>query len=984
MVKIFHTYLILSFFTFLNVEKVSAQLAGNFIEKSQEIFIPFTITNYGTKHGLPQNQIIDIIPKKNGELVLATANGIVQFNGSEFYDFIKNTDYKKNINQRIFWNEMETELFGLNYSGEIHQIYPVSKPYLKMCNFQIIDNEQYTIDFSGNIFKSKIGSKKLTKIFSTNIKNAHSFYLLDDIFYVSAGNEVFAFTKKGKKSLILNEPIYKIKVNPKNNELFFLGSKKAFRKKINGSITPIFFDNISNDFTINTIDFIDEKEFFIGTSIGLFYFAEYYTELYDKKGYLPSQNIQSLYYNEKEDCLFVGTSEKGLLKLHLKNCATFKRIDGISTSLNSIIRTSTGKILTAGSDNTIFQMVFEGLKPYFEVKFPIASLAEIDNELVFGTWGSGLYILNNQQIVDSVQAPRISSGYVHAIFKDSQGNVWVGTGNGISKGKTIRTIQQFFSKRINGRIISFFERRDGTICIGGKNGVFFIDKNGRFLKTIGEKDGLKAKEVRSFYEDREGKLWIGTYDGGLYCYFKNKLTSINSKKNCQLPNDIFTFARNKDGMFFITSNVGLWLIDEQKLNDFYYNKIPYLVPFYYGEESGILNTEFNGGFQNNFYLTESEHFYFPSIEGIVIVTPEKIKFRKLIPVFKNLKINDTIAPNGLSTFERTTTSIQFDFYTPTYLNKYNVYYQYKLVGKGFDDEWSKPQKDGTINFSLLPPGNYTFKIRCIDGFNDANPIVKSYSFVILPYFYETWWFYTFILLFLILSIALIIRIRTKRITKRQNEENKINNTILELKLKAIQAKMNPHFIFNSLNNVIYLLNSEKYDEAEDLLQNFSLLLRKFLEKSDHSFISLKSELDILQLYLAIEKKRYNNKFNFSINYPRELSEKLIPSMLIQPFVENAVKHGIAHKSTPSEIQIDIHLIHQLIVVVITDNGIGRDASLHINKNRKNHESKGIQLVENKIEIVRLKYNLKIELKIEDIYDGSEFGTRVILKIPLYD
>jgi LytS/YehU family sensor histidine kinase len=161
-------------------------------------------------------------------------------------------------------------------------------------------------------------------------------------------------------------------------------------------------------------------------------------------------------------------------------------------------------------------------------------------------------------------------------------------------------------------------------------------------------------------------------------------------------------------------------------------------------------------------------------------------------------------------------------------------------------------------------------------------------------------------------------------------------------------------------------------------------LRKFLEKSDLTFISIKNELEILNLYLAIEKIRYNDKFSFEINYPKEIGEKLIPTMLIQPFVENAVKHGIAHKTTHSQITISIYLIHQLIVIEIKDNGIGRKESDRINQNRKNHKSKGIQLVKSKIEIVKLKYNLKIGLEIEDVETETEKGTKVILKIPMYD
>lgn len=961
-----------------------AQLDGNFIDKSQDIYIPFTITHFGTKHGLPQNQILDILPKKSGELILATANGIVEFNGYEFFEFVPNNAYKKSLHEELIYDETKQTLYGIEFGGNINKISPAFEPYLAMRYVQFENGNLITLDDKGTIYSSKLGEKKQRKLIHTSIPNASTFIQDNGVFYIGNDRSLFKVKKDGEKTLLFADHVLKIKKNPYTGELFFLSKNALYKLNKQNTIEKIDFGRDVSSFLLTDIDFMDEVEFFVSTSKGLFYFSAYYTELYDLDSYLPTQYLQSLYYNKAENCLFVGTGEKGLLKLHLKTCATLKRPDGKGTALNSIIKSYTGKTLIGGSDNTIFELGYEGLIPYYSGPYNIACLSEIDKLLYVGTWGSGVVVFNGNKVVDSIRKPQLTNEYVHSIFKDSKGTTWVGHDNGVSKGKTIKTIKPFQATKIVNRIICFYELKDGTICIGGKDGVYFVSPEGAIIKTLKDKNGLVCKEVRSFYEDKSGKLWIGTYDGGLYCWENNKLTSINSKKNCALKKDIFTFAPNSEGLIFMTSNTGLWVVEEKKLNDFYNNKLPYLIPMYYGEESGILNTEFNGGFQNNYYKSPTDHYYFPSIEGIVIATPEKNPFRKLYPVFKSLVVNDTVVKLGNHHFLRSTRSIGFEFYSPSYLNKFNVYYQYKLEGSDLPNEWSNLQKDGTINFTMLPPGDYVLKVRCLDGFNDSNPIELSYPFHIAPYFYETSWFIIFTSILIILLIYFFIKLRTKRHSKRQLEENKINNTILELKLKAIQSKMNPHFIFNSLNNVIYLLNSERYPEAENLLQNFSLLLRKFLENSDLTFISIKNELEILNLYLAIEKIRYNDKFSFEINYPKEIGEKLIPTMLIQPFVENAVKHGIAHKTTHSQIAISIYLIHQLIVIEIKDNGIGRKESIRINQNRKNHESKGIQLVKSKIEIVKLKYNLKIGLEIEDVETETEKGTKVILKIPMYD
>lgn len=964
--------------------KSFAQLDGNFIDKSQEIYIPFTLTHFGTKHGLPQNQILDIIPKKNGDLILATANGIVEFNGYEFFEFIPNNLYKKSLHEQLFYDEKTKKLYGKEYGGKINIIAPDFDQYLSVCFAQLINDTLYTLDYAGTIKKCSLGETKQTKLINTTVSAAETFIKDGSDYYVGNDKQLFKLSASGKKTLLFEDHVIKIKQNPYSRELFFMCENAVYKLNKQKAIEKIVFDQDIRSFLLTDIDFINEIEYFVSSSKGLIYFSAYYQELYDLESYLPTNYLQSLYYNKNENCLFVGTGEKGLLKLHLKTCATLKRIDGKGTALNSIIKSHNGKTIIGGSDNTIYELGFDGLIPYYTGPYNISCLSEIDKRIYAGTWGSGVIIFNENKVVDSIRSPQLLNQYVHSIFKDSRGTIWIGNDQGVSRGKTIQSIKPFKKSAIKNRIICLYELKNGTICIGGKDGVYFVSPKGEIIKSLTVENGLHCKEVRSFYEDKFGKLWIGTYDGGLYCWDKNKLTSINSKKNCALKNDIFTVAPNSDGLIFMTSNTGLWVVEEKKLNAFYTDKLPYLIPMYYGEESGILNTEFNGGFQHNYYKSSTDHFYFPSIEGVVIVTPDEIPFRKLYPVFKSLTVNDTNVTLGLRHFSRSTRSIGFEFYSPSFLNKFNVYYQYKLEGANLPNEWSNLQKEGTINFTMLPPGDYVLKVRCLDGFNDSNPIELSYPFHIAPYFYETKWFIVLTSSLIVLLIYFFIKLRTKQQSKRQFEESKISNTILELKLKAIQSKMNPHFIFNSLNNVIYLLNSERYPEAENLLQNFSLLLRRFLENSDLTFISIKNELEILNLYLAIEKIRYNDKFSFEINYPKEISEKRIPTMLIQPFVENAVKHGIAHKTKASKIALTIYLDNEDIVVEISDNGIGRKESERINQNRKNHESKGIQLVKSKIEIVKLKYNLNIDFNFEDIDNETEKGTKVILKIPLYD
>ena len=317
------------------------------------------------------------------------------------------------------------------------------------------------------------------------------------------------------------------------------------------------------------------------------------------------------------------------------------------------------------------------------------------------------------------------------------------------------------------------------------------------------------KEVRSFYEDGEGKLWIGTYDGGLFCFHNKKLTSINALPNCKLNDDVFTLAKDDQDNIYMTSNTGLWMVNERKLDAFFKGKIPYLVPFFYGNETGILNTEFNGGFQNNFLKTKYGHFYFPTIEGILIATPEELNFRKLKPQISSVRLDRISKSGNYIQVERDVKVIEFLFHCPNFLSKYNVHYQFSLSKPGMPKKWESLEKEAKVRFTLLPPGEYIFSLRAIDGFNDDNPHVEELRFTILPYFYETNWFKTLVALIIALLILGIIRIRINYVKRSVINKNKVNNQLLAFKLQAVQAKMNPHFIFNSLNNINYLLTVEK-------------------------------------------------------------------------------------------------------------------------------------------------------------------------------
>ena len=239
----------------------------------------------------------------------------------------------------------------------------------------------------------------------------------------------------------------------------------------------------------------------------------------------------------------------------------------------------------------------------------------------------------------------------------------------------------------------------------------------------------------------------------------------------------------------------------------------------------------------------------------------------------------------------------------------------------------------------------------------------------------------------------IVKMRTdEKIHRNEEEILSVKNRLAEEKLTALRSQMNPHFIFNSLNSIQqYILNGE-IDNANKFLSKFSKLIRMVLQYSEYNFISLDEEINMLELYLSVEKTRFGNSFEYKILIEDELDteEIKIPNLMIQPFVENAIWHGLMHKTGERKIDILFHLKNdESIVCVVTDNGIGRRKAEEIKNLRSlgpNHESKGMQLVKDKIDVLNQQSKTDISIEVYDITDmgGEVVGTRVVLQLPVKD
>jgi len=205
--------------------------------------------------------------------------------------------------------------------------------------------------------------------------------------------------------------------------------------------------------------------------------------------------------------------------------------------------------------------------------------------------------------------------------------------------------------------------------------------------------------------------------------------------------------------------------------------------------------------------------------------------------------------------------------------------------------------------------------------------------------------------------------------------------------KNLRQQMNPHFIFNTLNSIQYYMYQHDKISTNNYLTKFSSLIRKTLENSQHTSIPIKDEMDALELYLQLESVRFKDKFDYKINIDDDIDTLLykIPTMLIQPYVENAICHGLNNKEEKGFLYVDLKLLDQSIECTIEDNGIGRKAALEIKKQKNgNHNSLGTKITESRLSLVNALYGKNMKIDYTDLKDenGDPNGTKVVIHIPI--
>ncbi|AUC84461.1 hypothetical protein CW731_03720 [Polaribacter sp. ALD11] len=623
---------------------------------------------------------------------------------------------------------------------------------------------------------------------------------------------------------------------------------------------------------------------------------------------------------------------------------------------------------------------------------------------------------------------------IKEITQDTFNNIWLATNKGLLKFDGV-SIKEYDFK------IGESSQKINTIF--SKNDSLFIGKNKKLhLKTRKQLLTFEAKGVHKIF-NHNNKYFIGSNQGILH-FNKNFLQPLKTTYNLDFSiiNDIifykgkFIIASNSglwalsdlfqpkkidlihkgnyssllqidNKLFVVKNNLKIQeLNDENELIEKYSkseissistinNKI-YVV----SKKDGIdvLNpttfifekriNKYNSNLNSNAIKAVFED----REKNIFIATENQLYIKKTTSILgsPNLEISDIIVNyisidsinvnsyNHVLKLKPSQNNISFVLQSVSISNTKNIEFRYKLK-KAFSP-WNMSNQ---VNFASLEPGKYHFIIE--SRFKNSTKInSKTFSFFIETPIYKKVWFLILCGVVFCLLLAGIIEVYIRSIHKKNQQKVaalKLENHLLSLEQKALQLQMNPHFIFNVLNGIKALGNSEDKQELNKTISQFSILLRSVLNNSRLEEISLKEEIETLENYLNLEQKMSSKKFNFSIETNLnniDAEEILIPPMLLQPFIENAIKHGISKTTSEGVIRIHFTVKHRFLECSILDNGIGIYQSQKRNIN-KNHASVALKVTKERIENLS-KYSA---FSVEEIKkENTISGTKVWFKVPL--
>ncbi|PZF71306.1 sensor histidine kinase [Taibaiella soli] len=508
-----------------------------------------------------------------------------------------------------------------------------------------------------------------------------------------------------------------------------------------------------------------------------------------------------------------------------------------------------------------------------------------------------------------------------------------------------------------------------TDYIGTLNGFYAVPEKDTNT-TLSNYHALAPGLIHSIaYSHANNLLWVATSNDGIYCLQNNRVIREIRETN-GLSSNVCKCIFTDGWKLYVGTMHGLNVIDPAK------------------------NFEITTFRTTDGLVSDNINCLYAKGDTVCAGTTDGVSFldvsAKAKPVFCRIRLTEIkVSGKNIPLNEKALilepqyNNISFSYSGLSFRSLGKIKYSYRL--KGLQDQWQTTDET-KLKYPSLPYGNYTLEIFATNRFNVRSQIL-SFGFTVRPFWWEYWWVRLLAILILAGIIFFIFRKRVKRIRQREKEKTALKEKIIELEQLAMRAQMNPHFIFNSLNSLYQYVITQDLEGASKFMSEFSRLIRILFETTTLTEIAFDKEIEFLKTYLELERIKLNNAFSYQIDIPRELviEDIVIPSFIIQPFIENAIRHGIQNRNDQQgKITISVKTEGDILKVSVDDNGVGRKyTEEQKSKLLQIHNSKGITLTKERLALYNKTHQSDFKFEIIDKYEnGQATGTLVVIYFSL--
>jgi ligand-binding sensor domain-containing protein len=944
----------------------------------------YSYTHYDIADGLAGSVVYCITQDKDGFIWAGTETGVSRFDGTHFKNFTAADGLPDIEVLRMFgdskgrvWMAPFRKSVCYYYKGKIYN----QENDSLLHRIRLKNNiENFAEDAAGNILVQEMTElhlispdgavREIDSIGSEPIGGSVAVSAsASGHFLVQSGEKVFAFSDKGFTPVcsfpfVAMLPIY-IAMSRTGMIWRVNMTSAAFRSFTTGKTLPLRFE--WKHYKHLSFSSVDDSLFYLNELTGA-------TEINVHTGatrlFLPGREV-SRTFRDVTGNMWFATMGQGIFRLNSDEFRTIRlKADGQKALPVYAINKIGNRLLVGDGRDNILTYLLRDMS--FQRSKSLATSAK--NQILFiyqkknGNIVCGSSSLGITESDADFNLLRVAFGGIKSAFKKDSAELILGTFWGVA----LFDLNDFRMKDTlwRERSTAVYYRND-TTYVGTLNGLYAIARD-KSVVFLGKEFPFLQKRISSLAESAGGVLWVASYDGGIIGYRNGQVVATFTKKQ-GLTSDICR-------TLLVHNNI-LWVGTDKGLNKIDLGQPGYPVTQYTANDglgSDIINTLF----------ADSSMIYVGTSAGLSFFDEAKANIGEGCRLYLLSLLNagkERIGDSAHLLLSYRDKDFRLEFAGISYRSVGSISYYYRLLG--LDSAW-RQTKETFLEYPTLPSGQFEFQLEAINKFGDKSRLLSLRLEVETPFWQSTWFYALIIAAFLSLTWVLVA-FRIKGIRRRQEEKERLTQRMVEMEHTALQAQMNPHFIFNCLNSIQQYVFDQDVYSANKYIAGFARLIRATLYNSSRSFISLSDEISYLSTYLSLEKLRFKEAMVYTIDVDDSINRDsyILPPMLIQPYIENSMRHGLRHKKDSGGY---IHLQFREggggLMVTIEDNGIGRKKAASF-KTREHieYQSKGMALTADRIRMMNATYKDTIHVEVIDLEDkdGGAAGTRVVMQFPLY-